>query len=65
MVRLSVTGGTGSIISAIKIPQITNHIYYYCFHSLGSFPIDFLKLQSTAPINYYNINDTWTRWGIL
>lgn len=65
VVRLSVTGSTGSIISAIKIPQITNHIYYYCFHSSGSFPIAFLKLQSTTLVNYYNINDTWTRWGIL
>lgn len=64
VVRLSVTGGNGSIISATKIPQITNHIYYYCFHSSGSFPIAFLKLQSTTPVNY-NINDTWTRWGIL
>ena len=45
VVRLSVTGSTGSIISAIKIPQITNHIYYYCFHSSGSFPIAFLKLK--------------------
>lgn len=65
VVRLSVTGGTGSIISATKIPQITNHIYYYCFHSSGSFPIAFLKLQSTTLVNYNNINDTWTRWGIL
>lgn len=62
--RLSVTRSNGSIISATKIPQITNHIYYYCFHSSGSFPITFLKLQSTTPVNY-NINDTWTRWGIL
>lgn len=64
MVKLSVAGGTGKIISSTKIPQIVNHIYYYCFHSSGSFPIAFLKLQSTTPAKY-SINNTWTRWGIL
>lgn len=62
--RLSVTGSTGSIISSTKIPQIINHIYYYCFHSFGNFPIAFLKLQSTTPAKY-DVDSTWTRWGIL
>lgn len=62
--RLSVTGSTGSIISSTKIPQIINHIYYYCFHSFGNFPIAFLKLQSTTPAKYA-VDSTWTRWGIL
>lgn len=64
-VTLNAIRGTSSIISATKIPQTTNHIYYYCFHTSGiSFPVSFLKIQSTTP-GKYSINDTWTRWGIL